>query len=347
MTLEAEGPLRIGVTPWRVTTTTDPGYGETLARQAEFAEEIGCHSFWLPESHFVDQARPSPLLELAHVAARTAKLILGTTSLLLPIRQPVLVAEEVATLDRLCDGRLILGIGRGFRKPLFRVMGVDPTEKRTLLEHHLETMRRLWKGGAVTAPRMIAEPGDRDVADATRDARGLGSRVSTKLVPLPVQEGGPPIWIAAFGPKALEQAARLELPYLASPLEGTARLGSNYAFLEQRAAELGVAPIARRPVMRTVFIHDDAAITRSVLEALAVESEAWKRTAAPILRRTLDEPIEDRVLVGSPDEVGDRLGQLRDELRVTDVIVRAAVPGASAEASERSLRVLVEMARDV
>lgn len=335
--------LRVGVTPWRSGSATGDD-GELIVLQAEFAEQVGCHSFWLPESHFVDDARPAPLLELAHVAARTRTLRLGTTSLLLPIRHPILLAEEVATLDRLSGGRLILGIGRGFRKPLFRAMGIEPSEKRTLLEHGLQTMRRLWSGGPVTA---LASSVEVEHAGPDLEAAAVESNASLDrltLVPQPLQDGGPPIWMAAFGPKALGQAARLQLPYLASPLEGEAQLRSNYDFLERRAAELDVPPIARRPVMRTVFVHEDAAVRRSVIEALGIESESWKRRAAPVLRRTLEEPLQDRVLVGSAEAVGSRLARLRGELGVTDVIVRASIPGAATEAIEASIRATVELA---
>lgn len=331
------GRLRIGVTPWRLVASGEPDAGTVLSSQAEFAEEVGCDSFWLPESHFVDDARPAPLLELAHVAARTRKLALGTTSLLLPIRHPILLAEEVATLDRLSNGRLILGIGRGFRKPLFRVMGVDPSEKRSLLEHRLKTMRRLWRGGPLTATGSTPRRRSGSAPQADRSV----------LVPQPHQPGGPPIWMAAFGPKALEQAARLELPYLASPLEGEKQLRSNYEFLRKRGGELGRPVPARRPVMRTVFVHEDPGVVQSVLEALEIESEGWKRSAAPVLRRTLEEPIEDRVLVGDPDAIRLRLRKLQDELGVTDVIVRAGVAGASVEAAESSIRQVVAVARSL
>ena len=335
--------LRIGVTPWR--SGAEPlESGELLSAQAEFAESVGCHSFWLPESHFVEDARPAPLLDLAHVAARTTTLRLGTTSLLLPIRHPILLAEEVATLDRLSNGRLILGVGRGFRKPLFRAMGIDPADKRTLLESRLETMRRLWSGGPVSAPPPTPTAAVGDRAPVRPEAVD-GAPTRPTLVPKPQQDGGPPIWMAAFGPKALEQAARLQLPYLASPLEGERRLRSNYEFLEQRAEELEVASVNRRPVMRTVFAHDDPAVIRSVLEALEIEAAGWLRRGAPVLRRALEEPLEDRVLVGSPEMVADRLTRLRSDLGVTDVIVRAGVHGVSREASEDSIRAVVELAR--
>src|SRR5262245_39284154 len=109
--------LEIGLTPWEFPAHAD---ADRLCAQAERAEALGFHSFWLPEGHFSGPgAIPQPLLCHAAIAARTRRLRLGTTSYLLPIRHPLQVAEEVAVLDRLSNGRVILGVGRGFRDTLF------------------------------------------------------------------------------------------------------------------------------------------------------------------------------------------------------------------------------------
>ena len=113
----ARGELHLGVTPW---SFEGEGLAGGLAEQAVLAESLGFDSLFLPESHFAGSASiPSPLLLLAAAAARTTRLRLGTTSFLLPVRNPIHVAEEVAVLDRLSQGRVILGMGRGFRGALF------------------------------------------------------------------------------------------------------------------------------------------------------------------------------------------------------------------------------------
>ncbi|MEM7364972.1 MAG: LLM class flavin-dependent oxidoreductase, partial [Pseudomonadota bacterium] len=114
-------PLDIAVTPWRL------GNAASLAEQGAFAEQLDFHSFWLPENHFGDERSiPSPLTLLAAVAARTTKIRLGSTSYLLPIRHPLQAAEEVAVLDHLSEGRVILGIGRGMDPKMFHAFGVNP-----------------------------------------------------------------------------------------------------------------------------------------------------------------------------------------------------------------------------
>ena len=137
--------LEVGTTAW---SWEKLGPADALCAQAETAQAMGFHSFWLPENHFgKPRAIPSPLTLLAAVAGRTERIGLGCTSYLLPIRHPLLAAEEVAVLDQLCQGRLILGVGRGMSSAMFKAFGVAATDKRILFQANLEVMRRAWLSG--------------------------------------------------------------------------------------------------------------------------------------------------------------------------------------------------------
>jgi alkanesulfonate monooxygenase SsuD/methylene tetrahydromethanopterin reductase-like flavin-dependent oxidoreductase (luciferase family) len=161
-------PLELGLGPWTVREGSGPDGG--FIRQAELAEELGYHSIWLPENHFDPGGScPSPLLLLAAAAARTSRLRIGTTSYLLPVRHPVQVAEDVAVLDRLSGGRVVFGIGRGFRPALFRTFGVPASEKRDRFEAALRTLLGAWRG----EPVAWSDDGSED-RDPWRD--GSGSR---------------------------------------------------------------------------------------------------------------------------------------------------------------------------
>ena len=195
--------MKIAVTAWKFGTQ---GLAQELAEQGEIAESLGFDSFWLPENHFTGPtAIPAPLMLLAAVAARTSKIRLGTTSYLLPIRNPILAAEEVAVLDRLSGGRVILGIGRGFQESMFKPFGIPTSEKRKRFKSNLELMISAWKGES------IAQFEDNDIT----------------LSPLPVQQPHPPLWVAAFGPLAIKQAGTLGLPYIASPVETLSSQGEH------------------------------------------------------------------------------------------------------------------------
>lgn len=288
---------------------------DALCRQAELAETMGFHSIWLPENHFGDQRSiPSPLTLLAAVAARTRRLKLGTTSYLLPIRNPLLAAEEVAVLDQLSNGRVILGVGRGIQPAVFQAFEVDASDKRKRFQHHLEVMRAAWSG----------EP-------LLQDENGK----SVCLAPLPVQRPHPPIWVAAFGPLALKQAASLGLPYLASPLESLAVLQENYANFNRAVANAGLPAVATVPVMRTVFVTEnpaEAAAARQRLEA-----------AVPASMRHKSGAFEDWSIVGNRDYVSARLGEYLDQLGVSHLIVRGGIPGIDDSAQTRSHEVLLDI----
>jgi alkanesulfonate monooxygenase SsuD/methylene tetrahydromethanopterin reductase-like flavin-dependent oxidoreductase (luciferase family) len=305
--------LHIGITPWQGSARGD---ADALCAQAERAEALGFSSFWLPEGHFAATAAgapapiPQPLLWHAAIAARTKRLRLGTTSYLLPIRNAIQVAEEVAVLDRLSEGRVILGVGRGFRRALFSAFAVDRSTKRDLFEAALTVMRRAWAGEPITD--------DSDVPG-----------VPAVLSPLPVQQPHPPIWVAAFGPKALEQAGRLGLPYLASPIETEAALAANYAAHRATLAEHGHdASALAVPVMRTVFAHPDAGVVGRVRDALQRQALALARAPTAALRRAGAGDVEDFAIFGEPPRVADEIARQREKLGMTHLIARTQVPGA-------------------
>ncbi|MEM1246680.1 MAG: LLM class flavin-dependent oxidoreductase [Acidobacteriota bacterium] len=313
--------LHLGTTPW----ASGPDLsGPPLAQAGELAERAGFESFWLPESHFVQGANPAPLLRLAAVAGRTERIRLGTTSYLLPVRNAIAAAEEVAVLDHLSDGRVILGVGRGFRRALFDVFGVDPAEKRKLLEAALRTMKSAWRGDPIAVPG--AEP----------DAPPI------RLEPRPVQQPHPPIWVAAFGPKALAQVGGLGLPYLASPMESRQQLLANHDAHTQALGEAG----HRRedvavPIMRTAFVGSAPEVER-VREELRAEAEGWRRLPSPRLRAAADVDVDDRALLGEAGEFRERVARYREELGMTHLIVRPMLSRRPPEEVRRGLDTLRE-----
>jgi alkanesulfonate monooxygenase SsuD/methylene tetrahydromethanopterin reductase-like flavin-dependent oxidoreductase (luciferase family) len=317
-------PLHLGLTPW---LDDWDGPADSLVEQAELTEEMGFHSFWLPESHFSGrQSNPAPLLRLAAVAARTRRLRIGTTSFLLPVRHPIHVAEEVAVLDRLSNGRLILGVGRGFRGALFAAFGVPAAEKRDRFEAVLETIREAWKGGPVAwRPRNCEQRAAEPV----------------QLAPLPLQRPHPPIWVAAFGPKAIAQAGRLGLPYLASPVEPLSRLVENYARHHEALPGSQPAKSLPVPLMRTLFVSRDGSRVRRVREALARQAAAL--AAAPGIRRLATEEVDAWALAGEPGRVIDGIHRYRERLGVTHLIARTHVPGVEPAWLADSLRLLAEI----
>jgi probable F420-dependent oxidoreductase len=175
------------------------GTGPVLAEIAQQAEALRYDSIWTtdvilqtksPEDERFWYALEALTLA-AYLAALTTRVQLGISVLVLPQRSPVIVAKEVATLDRLSGGRIVLGVGAGYHEPQFRWLGADFERRGQRLDEYILAMRELW-----TSP----EP------------RFEGQYVAFSDVvfsPRPVQPQGPPIVIGGSSPAALRRAARL------------------------------------------------------------------------------------------------------------------------------------------
>ncbi|MEX0940978.1 MAG: LLM class flavin-dependent oxidoreductase [Pseudomonadales bacterium] len=309
--------IKFAVTAWRL---DEPSLAGELARQAEIAEALGFHSFWLPESHFGDaHSIPSPLMLLAAVAARTRQIKLGSTSYLLPIRHPLQAAEEVAVLDRLSGGRVILGVGRGVQDAMFHAFNVATKDKRKMFKTNLEIMINAWCGAPVAYLPESQEP--------------------VTLAPLPMQHPHPPIWIAAFGPLAIKQAGSLGLPYLASPIEPLGKLVKNYERHTAFANEAGHESINVVPIMRTLYVSNNRFDTKKIRQALAVR----------IPHAMLDEgaEVEDWAIIGDTAYVRDKLAEYAERLGMTHLIARGRIPGVNDNQQVKSLEVLAHIASDL
>jgi alkanesulfonate monooxygenase SsuD/methylene tetrahydromethanopterin reductase-like flavin-dependent oxidoreductase (luciferase family) len=125
-------------------------YAETLD-QIVWAESLGIDSVWLSEHHFCDDGyTPSPLVLAAAIGARTSRLRIGTNLLLLPLHDPLRVAEDAATLAVLTEGRFRLGVGLGYRDVEYEAFGRSIRQRPSLLEEGIEIVRRAWSGDPIS-----------------------------------------------------------------------------------------------------------------------------------------------------------------------------------------------------
>lgn len=144
-------PIRIGVVlrfknpePWRV--SWKQLYDDHL-EYAAAVDKLGFDGIWVPEHHCIDTGyNPAPLVTLAALAGVTRNCWIGTQPLLLPLHNPVLAAEEAATVDVLSGGRLILGMGAGFRNEDFETVGVTKRERGARSEEAIEIITRALRG---------------------------------------------------------------------------------------------------------------------------------------------------------------------------------------------------------
>lgn len=173
-----------------------PGLDRTLLTAATEAERIGFHSVWLSERVVIPLDKPHPYdpmvdpwIGLAAVAAVTERVKLGTSVSQIALRPPVLMARELATLDRLSNGRLIVGAGAGWVEEEFTTTDVDFATRGGRLNEFIRVLRHLW-----TTPE---EPWE-----------GKHFTIPAAGIVKPLTEGGPPIYVGAGGPAGLRRAGK-------------------------------------------------------------------------------------------------------------------------------------------
>jgi alkanesulfonate monooxygenase SsuD/methylene tetrahydromethanopterin reductase-like flavin-dependent oxidoreductase (luciferase family) len=168
----------------------------TLMQLAERAEALGFSSVWVGDS-LTARPRIDALTTLAAVGARTRRVRLGTAIFLAALRNPIILAYQLASLDWITGGRIDLGVGYGRPKEPaaeheFKILGLDPSARMKMSEELIQVMRRLWL--------------EKDVSFEGK----FTSFEHVTLEPKPVQLGGVPIWIASNNVEpGLKRVARL------------------------------------------------------------------------------------------------------------------------------------------
>jgi natural product biosynthesis luciferase-like monooxygenase protein len=180
------------------------------------AEEMGFDSIWAPEHHFTEYGFcASPMVTLAAMASVTTRIRLGSGVVVLPFNDPVRVAEEGAMIDLMSDGRLELGVGRGFQPVEYRGFGADQAKSREIFDEALQIIVQAWSEGRVNFKGAHFEIPEHSVR------------------PQPVQKPHPPIWVAAISDDTFALAGKLGFNLLCSLVYGfksnrTAQLLSTY-----------------------------------------------------------------------------------------------------------------------
>jgi alkanesulfonate monooxygenase SsuD/methylene tetrahydromethanopterin reductase-like flavin-dependent oxidoreductase (luciferase family) len=231
-----------------------PETGPLLAL-AERAEALGYDSIWVGDS-LLARPRHDPLTLLAAVAARTRRVELGTAVLLPALRNPVVLAQQVATLDRIAEGRVILGVGIASDWPNiraeFEAAGVPFDKRIGRLIEGIALCRALWSGKPVDWPK---------------DGEGRWTVKSSVLGPTPHRPGGPPIWIAgAVGP-ARQRAGRLFDGWFPNS-PAVADYAPQWAEVKAAARAAGRDPDKLTPAMYlTLAIDDDTSRAAAKINA--------------------------------------------------------------------------------
>lgn len=313
----------------------DAQYYADMLRCLPRAEELGYRTA-LCASHHVqpDAFCPSPLIAMAGAAAVTERMRIGTGILLVPLYAPLKLAEDVAVLDNLSNGRFVLGVAPGYVSEEFAAHGVPREERVGRLEEALDLLQLAWTGEEFSF-------------------EGRYHRVPHgRVTPRPVQRPHPPIWYGVSGEKALRRAVRRRATLVTSPRHGVAELREHYATYEQAAAEAGWE-IPERPLVREVFVAETQEraerlaapgldyLFRELYGAKSAQGERVLRaddgTLVTDKSQVTFESFKDRYIVGTPDLAVREIERYRDALGTTELIAWMHLPGIPGDDAMRSV----------
>jgi alkanesulfonate monooxygenase SsuD/methylene tetrahydromethanopterin reductase-like flavin-dependent oxidoreductase (luciferase family) len=296
----------------------------------QLAEDLGFESVWAGENYPSRPGAfhlPSPMLVLSALA-RATRLRLGTGVTLVPVWHPLKLAYDAAVLDQLSGGRLILGAGVG-NPPDWARFGVGRAEVAERMDETLLAVRALWRGERGFAGRRVVIEGG--------------------LAPLPVQPGGPPVWVGGRGARAARRAARLGSAWYASTAYPLREIGVQAQRYRAALVEAGQTTPGRVAVNRLTVVaetnqrarDEGAAGLAAVLGRYAVLGELRDRAGEPAAPAQIpDAAWSDEVcLIGAPDTVLRQLERYA-AAGVTDVQFRVAPGDLPTALIARTIRLL-------
>jgi alkanesulfonate monooxygenase SsuD/methylene tetrahydromethanopterin reductase-like flavin-dependent oxidoreductase (luciferase family) len=292
--------------------------GEIYARgveMAQAAEALGFRNVWLAEHHFSTYGYLSRPAQLAtYIAARTTRIRVGTAVIVVPLHHPLVIAEEIATLDLLAGGRVDIGLGRGYQHYEFERFGLE-----------LESGRGRWEESVdIVLKALEGRPFSYD---------GKFFKIpETTVFPQPVQRPHPPIWITAQSPDSVEAAVRRGFNVLTGgfgiPIERTAEFRRLF---DRLVADVEPGRPLHVGVQRAVYVTDSEADARA-----AAEEARWNMRVTLSLRHhrerveggraiavpgpdepSIDDLLDRFLVIGTPETCIRQIGRIRDLVGIT------------------------------
>jgi alkanesulfonate monooxygenase SsuD/methylene tetrahydromethanopterin reductase-like flavin-dependent oxidoreductase (luciferase family) len=235
------------------------------------ADQAGFDGAWAVEHHFFRQYShcPAPEVFLSAISQRTARMRIGHAVVLLPFNHPVRVAERIAALDILSDGRIDVGVGRGVSPLEYDVFGGQMSESRGRVDEGLEILRRAW------GPEPFSFDGE------------YWSFPEIDVIPKPLQQPHPPLWTAAVSPETFPMAAEQGLGVLAGPFKPLFMIAEDRERFVTRCRELGRAPgeLGFGMTVGAVVLDDHEKARRIAARNIRWFYEQLLRLTAPVLER--------------------------------------------------------------
>jgi alkanesulfonate monooxygenase SsuD/methylene tetrahydromethanopterin reductase-like flavin-dependent oxidoreductase (luciferase family) len=282
---------------------TGQGFRDYLDYAVE-AEALGYRSSFLVEHHFTgwNQVSATLMLQTA-LAMRTTTLRLGTAVIVLPWHNPVLLAEQAATLDLISGGRLDFGVGKGYRHNEFAGFRIPPEEAEPRFEESIEVMTKAF------------------VSRERFSHRGKFWQFDDIVVePPPAQQPHPPFWVAAGSDASIRRAAQRGLNLILDQYASPEVLSQRIALYRAERLASGLRGPARIAVARQAYVAND----RADAEATLARQAEWNRRTVAVSRApdgktgshilsyaATPQGTEASALYGTPDEISRMLQALQ------------------------------------
>jgi alkanesulfonate monooxygenase SsuD/methylene tetrahydromethanopterin reductase-like flavin-dependent oxidoreductase (luciferase family) len=299
-----------------------------LADQLGFADLLtGMHYASAP----FQQYQQFPLLARLMAETETMRIVPGIV--LLSLHKPLDMAEQLATLDVMSGGRLVFGVGLGYREVEFKGFGTTQKERAPRLVENLQAIKRLW-----TEDNVSMKGSHFELVDAT---------VSLK----PMQKPMPPIWMGANADAAVRRAAELADTWFINPHQRMETIERQLSLYNQALEEFGKPTPKELPLMREIFVassrEEATRLARPYLEEKYKVYHQWGQDKAmpkddDDLSLDFDDLTRDRFLFGSPDEVAEQIIGYNKRLGVNRMILSVHWVGMPHSQVEDALHLFAE-----
>jgi alkanesulfonate monooxygenase SsuD/methylene tetrahydromethanopterin reductase-like flavin-dependent oxidoreductase (luciferase family) len=276
---------------------------ERAIERFEIMDETGYDAVWLAEHHFSGYSVcPSVHMMATHAAARTRRLRIGTAVSLAPFYHPLRLAEEVALLDHLSGGRVNWGAGRGFSRAEFAAFGVPAEESAERFRETVDIVLAAWKEGSVTHH---GRHFDIEAVD---------------VLPKPLQDPHPPVWMAATSEGAIDWAASRGFSILMDPHCTKAELAGKRRRYGEGLADAGHVDGGRDiPMARLIALADNAESARQIARrgaewTVGAYIGGGRPGAAPV--DPVERYVDQVILHGEPASLIDQIAELQESAQL-------------------------------
>jgi alkanesulfonate monooxygenase SsuD/methylene tetrahydromethanopterin reductase-like flavin-dependent oxidoreductase (luciferase family) len=294
-------------------------YGEIL-EQVQWLDQLGADLVWFTEHHFVDDGYlPSWVPVAGAMAAVTEHIRFGTDICLMPFNHPIRLAEDLAVLDNLSGGRMEVGVGMGYAPHEFRGFGFPVSRRVSLMDEGIEVLQRCFSG------ERFSYAGKRYQFE------------DVVITPGYVQEGGPPLWIAAMSEAGAARAARFDTNFLPQGLKRR-----SYDPWIAALTDSGRNPADYRiGIIRSILVTDDRSADWPVVRAaekyrMSLYQKFFEESGEGMGEK--GEPVPQTWIVGNVDHCVTEMTRFIEEFAITDIVTMAVPPGLRAEQMAGSLQ---------